>query len=121
MAFVGLIIIVVGSLLSWVGSFLLYGFGQLIENSDVLAEQSYRSNQKYNQAQAKADKAQAKAELTKVKARIRDDNIDEEEFIDIVCPMCGEQLSYMKCDFLRQDTLECPVCDAKISTKEYRC
>ena len=28
----------VGSFLSWIGSFLLYGFGQLIENSDKLVE-----------------------------------------------------------------------------------
>ena len=34
--FLGIMIIVVGALLSWVGSFLLYGFGQLIENSDAI-------------------------------------------------------------------------------------
>lgn len=33
----GLIIIIIGILCSWVGSFTLYGFGQLIENSDKIA------------------------------------------------------------------------------------
>lgn len=28
-----------GSLFSWVGSLVLYGFGQLVENSDILAQQ----------------------------------------------------------------------------------
>lgn len=36
----GLIVIVVGCLASWVGSFLLYGFGQLVENSDKMAANS---------------------------------------------------------------------------------
>ena len=33
----GLIIAVAGSVGAWISSFLLYGFGQLIENTDVLA------------------------------------------------------------------------------------
>jgi hypothetical protein len=34
----GLVIMILGSLCSWLGSFLLYGFGQLIENSDKIVE-----------------------------------------------------------------------------------
>lgn len=34
----GLLIIAIGVVGSWVGSFALYGFGQLIENSDTLVE-----------------------------------------------------------------------------------
>lgn len=34
----GMFIMLGGSFLSWIGSFLLYGFGQLIENSDKLVE-----------------------------------------------------------------------------------
>ena len=34
----GLFLILFGSLFSWLGSFLLYGFGQLIENSDIMVE-----------------------------------------------------------------------------------
>lgn len=33
----GIVVALVGSLISWIGSFLLYGFGQLIYNSDVIA------------------------------------------------------------------------------------
>ena len=36
----GILTAVVGSLLSWVSSFVLYGFGQLVENSDTLVQQN---------------------------------------------------------------------------------
>ena len=32
----GLIVMIVGSLISWLSSMALYGFGQLIENTDIL-------------------------------------------------------------------------------------
>ena len=35
---IGLLVMVLGSLLSWVSSFVLYGFGQLIENSDKIVK-----------------------------------------------------------------------------------
>lgn len=40
----GIIVIILGSLLSWVGSFALYGFGQLIENTDILVELKKNEN-----------------------------------------------------------------------------
>ena len=33
---VGFLIMILGSLFSWIGSFMTYGFGQLIENTDTL-------------------------------------------------------------------------------------
>ena len=33
----GLITMAIGSLAAWLGSFLLYGFGTLVENSDIIA------------------------------------------------------------------------------------
>lgn len=38
----GLLIILLGSLISWVSSFCLYGFGQLIENSDTIVRNMVR-------------------------------------------------------------------------------
>ena len=37
--FLGILIAIVGSIASWIGSFLTYGFGQLVENSDILVKQ----------------------------------------------------------------------------------
>ena len=39
---IGLGIMIVGSLSSWIGSFVLYGFGQLIENSDIIVEETVK-------------------------------------------------------------------------------
>lgn len=39
MRILGFIIAIIGSFISWINSFLLYGFGQLVENSDVLVGQ----------------------------------------------------------------------------------
>ena len=41
-ALLGIGIIIIGCLMSWIGSFLLYGFGQLIENTDILVKQGAR-------------------------------------------------------------------------------
>ena len=38
--FAGLIIVIVGSISSWIRSFLLYGFGELVENSAIIAQKS---------------------------------------------------------------------------------
>ena len=38
----GIIIAVIGCFFSWIGSFLLYGYGQLIENSDKLVQLAKR-------------------------------------------------------------------------------
>lgn len=43
MIFIGVLIIVIGSLISWVSGFVLYGFGQLVENSDTVARYFSRS------------------------------------------------------------------------------
>ena len=37
---IGILIAAFGSIVSWVSSFLLYGFGQLIENTDELVKNS---------------------------------------------------------------------------------
>jgi len=43
-ALTGVLVMVLGSISSWIGSFVTYGFGQLVENSDILVEQLYRKN-----------------------------------------------------------------------------
>lgn len=42
----GLFILILGSLFSWICSFLTYGFGQLIENSDILISSIGKSTEK---------------------------------------------------------------------------
>ena len=37
---IGALITIIGSLSSWLSSFITYGFGQLVENSDILVAQN---------------------------------------------------------------------------------
>ena len=39
-AIAGVVAMLLGILLSWVGSFVLYGFGQIVENTDKMAANS---------------------------------------------------------------------------------
>ena len=60
---VGIVVIFLGSLSSWIGSFVLYGFGQLVENSDKLVKG--RVTEQFQPA-PKAAKPMAKEALAKL-------------------------------------------------------
>lgn len=55
---VGFVILIAGPLLSWIGSFTLYGFGQLVENSDILVENQEENLQMQKTAAAQNVKKQ---------------------------------------------------------------
>lgn len=101
-AIIGVAIGVVGSLLSWVSSFVLYGFGQLVENSDVLVQQKSKGIKKIQQR------------------KIKFDGLSDDSYIDILCPKCNEQLSFTKREFTDNETLTCPMCDEQINTFAYK-
>lgn len=42
--FMGLMVIGIGSLLSWTSTWILYGFGELIENVAIIAENTKKDN-----------------------------------------------------------------------------
>ena len=48
--FTGILIMIFGSLGSWLGSFMTYGFGQLVENSDILVNQCNKMPENHNDA-----------------------------------------------------------------------
>ncbi len=47
----GLAVMIVGSLFSWIGSFFAYGFGELIENTTVIAELAAKADAEKNKAE----------------------------------------------------------------------
>lgn len=47
----GFVIMIVGSLLSWIGSFFTFGFGELIENTTVIAELMAKADAEKNHAE----------------------------------------------------------------------
>ena len=50
----GLLVIVLGALASWVGSFLTYGFGEMVENSDIRTELAVKEAMKKRKSKANA-------------------------------------------------------------------
>jgi len=67
LAFSGFMIMVIGSLVSWVSSFTLYGFGQLIENTDQLV---LNAQKPYSNKKAKQTK------------KVKEDTYTEEDFLE---------------------------------------
>ncbi len=51
MAGMGLAVMIVGPLVSWIGSFFCYGFGELIENTTVIAELAAKADAEKNKAE----------------------------------------------------------------------
>lgn len=100
------------------GSFLIYGFGQLIENTDIIAQQSERQNIKHEKYVQKKKDAADKAKNDKAKSQIFDDSVGEEEFVDFVCSGCKEVISYKKKYVISEEYIECPYCSEKIKTSK---
>ena len=63
MVIIGIAVMIIGPLLSWVSSFVLYGFGQLIDNTDAIKKSNKEIlGQAYNIAQNVYVTAQSKDE-----------------------------------------------------------
>ena len=103
--FIGFVIAVFGSVASWIGSFFTYGYGQLIENSDILV-----------QKKRAIDKIKKDA-IIKTQKYIIDDNVSESEQIDTICPYCSKKISFTKSAYIEKDFLSCPYCDQPIDTE----
>ena len=54
---------VVGPIVAWFSSWLLYGFGQLVENSDIIAAEYNRKNEKHEKVIAKNNERIAEIEF----------------------------------------------------------
>ena len=81
---VGIAVIILGSFISWVASFTLYGFGQLIENTDIIANRrstttTVDANEYVVPHDRKAEKMLADR-ITVITTLRDDDLISEEEY-----------------------------------------
>ncbi len=111
----GFLTIVFGPIAAWVSSWLLYGFGQLIENSDIIAAEYNRKNEKHEKEVAKNNEKKQAQRKKQIKANMENPNFDEDEYIDIACPNCKAELSFTKGQLQSGEDLTCPMCDAPIS------
>ena len=111
----GLLVLIAGPIITWVSSWLLYGFGQLIENSDIIAEEYNRKNEKHEKVVEKNNERKQEQRMKAIKANIVNPEISEDEFIDFTCPNCKAELSFTKGQLQSGEELTCPMCDTPIS------
>ena len=104
---IGALIIIGGSFVSWVSVMLIYGFGQLVENSDIIAAQFKRVNKKYVSQRERE-------ELQTAKASVRNSDLPDDALIDITCPECKKELSVEKGDIINNADIICPYCEKMI-------
>lgn len=90
-AFGGFIVILGGSLLSWIGSFLLYGFGEII---DLLRKISGESSEFDNEKLYEVDNTSYKANNEKIH-RTGDDSANIESKDLWTCPQCNKKNKYI--------------------------
>ena len=102
----GLIALIAGPLFSWISSFVLYGFGQLVENSDTLAGTAPPVKKQNNNYKINT--------LHPIVSRPKKASEKEDDYVDLICPGCKETLSFEK-DFIGSGAdLTCPYCGNKI-------
>lgn len=107
----GAAVIILGLLGSWICSLLIYAFGEIYLNLKKIS--------KSTSYEAQNDVLNAKSELEKdVKDFINDKKINEEANIKLQCPICGENLSYVKDELISKKEIKCPECDSVIYEKK---
>lgn len=126
---VGIVVLACGSLLSWVGSLGLYGFGHLIENTDILVAHGEKNPRKSEKAEEN-DGVLAEGMHKEVSDGQKSDNknsettsqdknntsepaildSDDDELVEVYCPKCGRNLSFTKGTIRQNPSLICPFC-----------
>ena len=114
-ALLGFLTMILGPIAAWISSWLLYGFGQLVESSDIIAAEYSRKNEKHEKIVMKNNERKQAQRRKEVKASISNPFVDEDAFIDITCPNCKAELSYTKGQLQSDEGVACPMCDTHIS------
>lgn len=92
----GILVIIIGSLMSWIGSVVLCGFGQLIENSNVLVSQSFKSEKQSSKITQEKSFVERKKNVntatpSSVKPSVHQWRCDScgSMINETICPVCG--------------------------------
>lgn len=95
----GFIVLIGGLLSSFLSAFLFYGVGTIVDIVDA-------NNLIDNSKQVRKN----------VKVFIAKANVSNEEYVDVTCPNCKEELSY-KTEEIHSENLICPMCNTHICIK----
>ena len=110
---IGLLLLGGGPFVAWVSSWLLYGFGQLIENSDIIATGRNQVVEAPAETVSENTNQNPTTISSAVNEIIADPSLDDDYYVDINCPHCKEHLSFTKGQ-LKSGNLSCPACDTQI-------
>ena len=113
----GLLTLVCGPIIAWVGSWILYAFGELVEDVHAMRKKYYpMAEELANREAGEKEKREAvptahsvAASTQKVSVEESADN-DDDDFIEGVCPNCGEKWSA----FFDDTEVICHKCKKKI-------
>lgn len=98
--FLGLLVLFSGPIIAWVSSWLMYGFGQLIDNSDMLVtflgKQLDQNESKNDSDKNFKDIANEKTSQSMKTFRTSQSNISTNIKR---CPLCGEKVTSKTCNF----------------------
>ena len=96
---IGILTAGIGILLSWIGTFFLYGFGQLIENTDILVYQAKNTSKNIEKISTNNDQKDVSKE--KVEESIKNSKQSAPNTSATVkrCPLCGEKVTSKTCNF----------------------
>ncbi len=111
----GILIILGGCLGSWIWSFFMYGFGQLIQNTDVLVERVKglkRDASKADSLRPNTDAPSAKKPDTAAKIRFDIESADANDCKVGLCDICGREFVLVK---------NCTVKDSFGTWQRYMC
>ncbi len=101
--FLGFLMIVGGSLLSWVSSFLIIGIGQLVENSEkiyrLMAKEAGVLEEEKEEIWDYDEKVISEPVRVMAKPKL--------SYLELYCPNCGEALSFDP----ETTSAVCPFCD----------
>ena len=128
----GIVVLVCGSLLSWVGSLGLYGFGHLIENTDILVARGEKNSLKSEKNEEnvgvladgmhkevsdgqKSDNKNSETTLPDKNNTAEPEILDsdDDELVEVYCPQCGRNMSFTKGTIRQKPSLICPFCYTK--------
>ena len=113
-------LVIAGPIIAWISTWVLYAFGQLVEDNERLRKHFVRDENSPLTSKNNSTKKYNKNSSKKSVNLIDDENsdnqafsLDENDFIDIQCPHCGEQLSFLK----DETNAICPNCEHQIKIK----
>lgn len=116
----GVIIILVGPVFSYIGSLKLYGIGELIEKVTEIEINTHSKTETkpVTSNNSILQKTQAQNVVSPANKAIKADTDEPEEWIDMICPVCKEQVSYTKTMLQNDKNLVCPYCNNEFSSQK---